>query len=309
MKKRMIILVLALVCMMVLTGCFCRHEQWKDATCTDPRTCAECGETEGEALGHVWLAATCDAPKTCETCGETEGEAKGHVMVEATCTEAKHCQQCTFVEGEALGHVWLDATTEAPKTCEVCAVTEGERIVTDARFTTEATKAIQGKWFCGVPLTGEALGIPGFEGELLLNVVLDFRNNGEMGISCEVPDEEAFMETLMGAYVEMMYDEFAKQGLGREQADAAMQEAYGMDVATYIEKTLGDISFADLMNAMYESMNIGGVYYMENGELYSGLAWEGAMVKETYTLDGDTLIIESVSEELGMDAVFHRMDK
>lgn len=48
---------------MVLTGC-CDHK-WVDATCTEPKTCTVCGETEGEALGHkvekydVTKEATC----------------------------------------------------------------------------------------------------------------------------------------------------------------------------------------------------------------------------------------------------------
>ena len=51
------------------------HEhEWTDATCVAPKTCATCGETEGEALGHDWAAATCVAPKTCSVCGATGGE-------------------------------------------------------------------------------------------------------------------------------------------------------------------------------------------------------------------------------------------
>lgn len=38
------------------------HE-WKEATCAEPKTCAKCGETEGEALGHTWVEATCEEPK------------------------------------------------------------------------------------------------------------------------------------------------------------------------------------------------------------------------------------------------------
>lgn len=60
---------------MVLTH---HTHQWIEATCTEPRTCGKCGETEGEALGHQWLAATCTAPQTCSVCGMTEGTALGH---------------------------------------------------------------------------------------------------------------------------------------------------------------------------------------------------------------------------------------
>ncbi len=56
-----------------------KHEHvWEDATCTEPKTCSVCGETEGEPLGHTWEDATCTAPKTCSVCGETEGEPVDH---------------------------------------------------------------------------------------------------------------------------------------------------------------------------------------------------------------------------------------
>ena len=46
-----------------LSACSCRHE-WTDATCTEPKVCSKCGETEGDALGHSW--------------GELEGGKKGN---------------------------------------------------------------------------------------------------------------------------------------------------------------------------------------------------------------------------------------
>ncbi|MDO5446001.1 MAG: hypothetical protein Q4F31_10325 [Eubacteriales bacterium] len=46
---------------------------WTEATCTEPKTCTICGETEGNSLGHQWTEATFKLPKTCTVCGETEG--------------------------------------------------------------------------------------------------------------------------------------------------------------------------------------------------------------------------------------------
>ena len=57
---------------------------WSEATCTEPAKC-ECGETQGEALGHTWAEATCTEPKTCSACGATEGEALGHEYVDGKC--------------------------------------------------------------------------------------------------------------------------------------------------------------------------------------------------------------------------------
>ena len=45
-----VILAMLLVCFL-LTTCTCAHK-WKEATCTEPKTCVYCGMTEGEPLGH-----------------------------------------------------------------------------------------------------------------------------------------------------------------------------------------------------------------------------------------------------------------
>ena len=101
---------------------------WTDATCTAPKTCSVCGETEGEALGHTWVDADCDTPKTCSVCSATEGEALGHTWVDADCDTPKTCSVCSATEGEALGHTWVDADCDTPKTCSVCSATEGEAL-------------------------------------------------------------------------------------------------------------------------------------------------------------------------------------
>lgn len=98
-RKCKLLPAMACIFMLGLTGCGHEHT-WVDATCLTPRTCSECGETEGEAAGHKWVDATCENARFCEVCGETEGE--------------------------PLGHQWTEATYTSPKTCSVCGVTEGE---------------------------------------------------------------------------------------------------------------------------------------------------------------------------------------
>ena len=81
-RKRAIAIIVAIaivviaICIFALT--YCPHDEWADATCTEPKTCVRCGKTEGEALGHDWKDATCTESKTCQRCGETEGDALGH---------------------------------------------------------------------------------------------------------------------------------------------------------------------------------------------------------------------------------------
>ncbi len=126
MKKKMSVFVYAALLAAILTGCGCKHEDWNEATCQAPKTCAECGATEGEALEHDWTDASCSAPKTCKTCELTEGEPMEHVWVEATCKKPKHCENCDATEGEALEHQWQPADCETPKKCSVCYKTEGK---------------------------------------------------------------------------------------------------------------------------------------------------------------------------------------
>ena len=70
----------------------CLHE-WKEATCTTPKTCSICSKTEGTALEHSWKSATCTTPKTCSICKTTSGSALGHnyketISVPASCSQS-----------------------------------------------------------------------------------------------------------------------------------------------------------------------------------------------------------------------------
>lgn len=86
---------------MALTACGHTHE-WQEATCTSPKTCTTCNETEGEAQGHTWTEATCSAPKTCSVCGETEGDPLEHTLTEANYQQAATCEICGETVGEPL---------------------------------------------------------------------------------------------------------------------------------------------------------------------------------------------------------------
>lgn len=109
---------IVLILCMALSLCACGHEHsWTEASCTQPKTCSECGATEGEALGHEWKEATCTEPKTCTRCGETEGAPLGHEWSEATCTEPKTCTRCGEKDGKPLGHLIDNWTTEKEATC------------------------------------------------------------------------------------------------------------------------------------------------------------------------------------------------
>ena len=79
-----------------------------------------------ETCNHTWVNATCTTPKTCTKCGQTEGSSLGHDLDMATCQHAATCKVCGHTEGELGNHSWVEATKEAPKTCTICGITEGE---------------------------------------------------------------------------------------------------------------------------------------------------------------------------------------
>ena len=67
MKKWFALLLAVVMVLCCLTGCGeegtgCEHE-WVDATCTEPKTCSLCGETEGAALGHTEGSTFCERCK------------------------------------------------------------------------------------------------------------------------------------------------------------------------------------------------------------------------------------------------------
>jgi len=99
-KKIVITIGLGIVLFLLLRYCIHIHN-WSNATCTMPRVC-ECGETEGNPLGHQWQNATCTQAKTCTRCGMTEGRELGHQWIEATYTTPKTCSVCEETSGEAL---------------------------------------------------------------------------------------------------------------------------------------------------------------------------------------------------------------
>ena len=77
--KKLVILTLILAMAVSMVACGCSH-QWEEATCTAPKTCGKCGQTEGDAVGHTpgeWIVSAVDTAMLtmtqdlpCDVCGE-----------------------------------------------------------------------------------------------------------------------------------------------------------------------------------------------------------------------------------------------
>ena len=121
MKKILLslLILLALSCLLVACGeKECVHS-FKSATCTTPKTCFYCGETEGDVLAHSWKEASCLTPKTCKLCKITEGEAFGHNWSSLICTDPKKCTRCGIL-GEKTEHAWESEVCLESPTCADC---------------------------------------------------------------------------------------------------------------------------------------------------------------------------------------------
>lgn len=169
-------ILLILVFCLILSGCGHQHE-WVEATCTEPKTCSTCGETEGEPLGHSWLDATCTEPKICSVCGAKSGNSLGHTWIDATCTAPKTCSVCGATEGEPIDHTVSEQTIireatctetgEAQGVCSVCGATvtielpmldhtPGDWTIVSEATSTEPGVRAQYCTVCGAELTSES---------------------------------------------------------------------------------------------------------------------------------------------------------
>lgn len=104
-KKLVVLCISALLCALCLCACnreVPHHHTWKDADCTEPQTCTECGATAGQPLGHSWVEASCLSPRTCAICGLTDGEPTPHDFTPATYWEIPVCQVCGSSSGSTL---------------------------------------------------------------------------------------------------------------------------------------------------------------------------------------------------------------
>ena len=120
MKKRFLLVLSIVLILGMLSACGKHNHTWVDATCTEPKHCSECGEIEGESLGHdvtTWetiTESTCSTRGTeqgiCTRCGETvqrsmdllphtlgEWEIESEATYNAKGTRVQKCTVCGAV--------------------------------------------------------------------------------------------------------------------------------------------------------------------------------------------------------------------
>ncbi|MBQ9978504.1 MAG: discoidin domain-containing protein [Clostridia bacterium] len=154
MKTKSIVLLIAVLCVfiMALSSCDLLHEHtWVDADCTTPKTCSECGMTEGEPLGHTEETVKGEAP-TCTSSGSTDGKkcsVCGEVLVAQTTidplghkdenTDHACDNGCDVYQGEH-----SDVTTDKDHLCDYCNQPASDHDYGEGVVTTEPKCEVKG---------------------------------------------------------------------------------------------------------------------------------------------------------------------
>lgn len=159
-------------------------------------------------------------------------------------------------------------------------------------------KKLYGTWETKLDLT-EAIAkqLPAdyadFKFDFELTWLIDFNEDGtyrayadEAAVKAEFDE---FINSLVDYVVDMFYEQMAANGLTKEQADEAVQKAYGKSLK---EAMLDEIDNSIDMDDLVSDIDDSGVYEVKKGKLYTGDTEVNPAAYETYVIDGDTLTLD-----------------
>ena len=130
----------------------------------DAKFCPPCGEkflddfdtnnNNGEQCSHSWQAATCTSPKICSLCGETDGDALGHTTFTGICERCDIRQGWTKNEMQSLVKVYsvfVDEINSAGGVdMRIAWENTSSKTIKYIYFTVEAYNAVDDKVYCEI---------------------------------------------------------------------------------------------------------------------------------------------------------------
>jgi hypothetical protein len=125
---------------------------------------------------------------------------------------------------------------------------------------------------------------------------LELCNDGTLIMTIVPSDMEAFKADMTEYLVQALYAELAASGLGKEAADAAFQEAYGMSIEEYAAYAVEETGLVDIFEDMRSEM----VYYIEDNKIYMGDDWNDISLPSPIQLEGESMIIEEDMSSIGI---------
>lgn len=135
----------------------------------------------------------------------------------------------------------------------------------------------------------------GFHSPLEMSIRFDFREDKSFTMYGEetsfTENYNKWVDAFIVFSVDMMYTEFSNQGLDKDAADAAFQEAYGTGIEEFLRQT-----FAEELdvNSLLQEMTTNGKYETSGNKLYLGMDGEeiDKSAYDVFTVSGDTLKLE-----------------
>ena len=170
-----------------------------------------------------------------------------------------------YEDYEAVKEYWTDA--------------DGNELDRSQLFDPDAAADLIGTWKGSVDLA-ELMETADAQASCIMNYTLIFRNDGTclaiMDISYD--DYKQFIIVVSEAMLRAMYTD--------EEFEAAM----GMTISQYVAYFCDD----EYVGEAYEEMTEGseGVYYVQNGTLYTGNSWNESLVEADCTITGNSMTIE-----------------
>ena len=133
---------------------------WIEADCENPRTCAKCGTTEGEALGHRPEAddGNCVTDTLCRVCDKVLAPGFAHTPLEddGDCTTEVLCSVCDNIAIEAReNHEGGVANCVKGEVCDICDTEYGDIAPDNHSFDAELGECTQ----CGLMIAIDATEI------------------------------------------------------------------------------------------------------------------------------------------------------
>ncbi len=175
--------------------------KWKDATCTDPKTCERCSATEGEALGHSysdkWTHDDTEHWHECTSCGQkNEDSIEKHSFTTPNHDDNNHWMDCkcgakdgvtahtlTPIEKDATGHKLACGDDD----CGYSKTEAHTPVIRDAEEATYEKPGYTGDTYCSVCDYEIAKGeeIPKLEYIILFPPVTDIGGGSGSGTGTE----------------------------------------------------------------------------------------------------------------------------
>ena len=288
----------------------CAHADVYAATCAEPETCADCGETLGKPSAHDFVQESCEGDMVCSVCGVTQpGEGSHTPAAEPTCSEAQVCADCGEILAEALPH---EADGEGSCTQDVCCIHCGTVMVAAAHEPAGEATCIDAQRClrCGEEVA-PALGHTAGEVTAELAPTLCSRCGVTMVKGDAANPEEYVHETVSGVHYNNNIDAYYS-GNVLVCGDYAL-EYFSMDRAGYPAWAEAVSGFA----AAYPDVNVSALLIPKSCAYNSPAGYENtegsqtAFIDSTYAMLDDTVTAVDAAGEMGAhrgEYLYYRTD-